>query len=56
LHEAINKYSNEIAYLKSNLDTNKTTYTSGMENMVGEKEDFIGKLRRDLANKDLKIH
>jgi chromosome segregation ATPase len=56
LHEAISRYNNEIVYLKSNLDNNKTSFVSGMENVVGEKEDFIGRLRRDLANKDARIH
>jgi hypothetical protein len=42
--------------LKTNFDANKSAYNTGMENVVGEKEDFIGKLRKDLAGKDIKIH
>lgn len=56
LHDAIAKYNNEIVYLKTNFDVTKTAYNTGIEDVVGEKEDFIVRLRKDLASKDIKIH
>ena len=55
LHDTINKYNSEITFLKSNLDSGKTHFNSGLESMLEEKDSAMTRLRKDLNAKDFKI-
>jgi DNA repair ATPase RecN len=55
LHDAINKYSNEIILLKGTIDTGKTNYHSDFANALDDKDNAIARLRKELTNKDTKL-
>ena len=56
LNDTINKYNNDIILLKSNLDTNKFSYNSGLESIMNEKDELITKLRKEITAKEIKIN
>ncbi len=55
LHDAINKYSNEIILLKGTIDTGKTNFHSDFANAIQDKENAIARLRKEIAAKDNRL-
>ena len=55
LNDVINKYTNEITFLKGHLDTNKTNFNSGLEAMLEEKDNLLNKARKETSSKEFKI-
>jgi predicted nucleic acid-binding Zn-ribbon protein len=55
LNDVINKYTNEISFLKGHLDSSKSNFNSGLEAMLEEKDNLLMKARKETSNKEFKI-